>query len=189
MEEIRIYHSLWKNGLLILVCFAFAGLGIHSLVVHPEKSGIVFWLGLLFFGLGGLFMLWLILRERITDKPYYLVTDESVTMNSGLKAWEVRFDDVESFFLVGKMIGIRYKKDKEIQKMEDASCLGRIVRRFNQRIGGSQEHLYAADMTMKPKELCDLLNERVKKMKDGSIRPKALRWWEASHQSFRMRCS
>ena len=41
-------------------------------------------------------------------------------MNSGLKAWEVCFADVERFFLAGKMIGIVYKKDREIQKMEDA---------------------------------------------------------------------
>ena len=162
MEEIRVYLSLWKTGILILVCFAFAALGLHTLIVHPEKSGFVFWLGLLFFGFGGIFMLWPILRERITGKPYYLVTDESVIMNSGLKAWEIRFADVESFFLVGKMIGIRYNKDKEIQKMEDASGLGRLVRRFNQRIGNAQEHLYVSGMTMKPKEL---LNERVKKVK------------------------
>ena len=173
MEGIRVYHSLWKTGILTLVCFAFAALGIYSLVVHPEKSGFVFWLGLLFFGFGGIFMLWLILRERITGKPYYLVTDESVIMNSGFKAWEVRFADVKSFFLVGKMIGIRYNKDKEIQKMEDASVLGRIIRHFNQRIGDSQEHLYVSNMTMKPKELCDLLNERVKNIKTGSKRPKA----------------
>lgn len=164
MKEIRVYHSLWKTGLLILVCFAFAALGLHTLIVHPEKNGFMFWLGLLFFGLGGIFMLWLILRERITGKPYYLVTDESVIMNSGLKAWEIRFADVESFFLVGKMMGIRYNKDKEIQKMEDASVLGRIVRHFNQRIGGSQEHLYVSNMTMKPQELCDLLNKRMKKV-------------------------
>lgn len=144
MEGIRVYHSLWKTGILTLVCFAFAALGIYSLVAHPEKSGFVFWLGLLFFGFGGIFMLWLILRERITGKPYYLVTDESVIMNSGFKAWEVRFADVKSFFLVGKMIGIRYNKDKEIQKMEDASVLGRIIRHFNQRIGDSQEHLYVS---------------------------------------------
>ena len=174
MEEIRVYLSLWKTGLLILVCFAFAALGIYSLVAHPEKSGFVFWLGLLFFGFGGIFMLWLILKERITGKPYYLVTDECVIMNSGWKAWEVHFDDVESFFLVGKMIGIRYRKDKEIEKMEDASVLGRIIRRFNQRIGDSQEHLYVSNMTMKPKELCDLLNERVKKMKARSKRPKVI---------------
>ena len=173
MEGIRVYHSLWKTGILILVCFAFAALGIYSLVEHPEKSGFMFWLGLLFFGFGGIFMLWLILKDRITGKPYYLVTDESVIMNSGFKAWEVRFADVKSFFLVGKMIGIRYNKDKEIQKMEDASVLGRIIRHFNQRIGGSQEHLYVSNMTMNPKELCDLLNERVKKMKVGSKRPKA----------------
>ena len=70
------------------------------------------------------------------------------------------------------MIGIRYYKDKEIQKMEDARGLGRIIRHFNQRIGGSQEHLYVSNITMKPKELCDLLNKRVKKMKAGSKRPK-----------------
>ena len=173
MEEIRVYLSLWKNAPLVLICFAFAALDIRTLAVHPEKMGFWLWMGLLFFGIGGLFMLWLILKERITGKPYYVVTDESVIMNSGLKAWEVRFADVERFFLAGKMIGIVYKKDREIQKMEDASSLGRIVRRFNQRIGGSQEHLYAANMTMKPKELCGLLNERVKKIKGGSKRPKA----------------
>ena len=173
MEEIRVYLSPWKNALLILVCFAFAALGLHTLIVHPEKFGFGLWLGMLFCGLGGIFMLWLVLKERITGKPYYLVTDESVTMNSGWKAWEVRFDDVERFFLVGKMIGIRYRKDREIQKMEDASGLGRLVRRFNQHIGGSQEHLYVSGMTMKPKELCDLLNERAKKMKAGNKRPKA----------------
>ena len=162
MEEIRIYHSLWKTGLVILICFVFAALGIYSLVVHPEKSGFVFWVGFLFFSFGGIFMLWLILKERITGKPYYLVTDESIIMNSGLKAWEVCFADVESFFLMGKMIGIRYKKEKEIQKMEDANGLGRLVRHFNQRIGGSQEHLYVSNMTMNPQKLCDLLNERVK---------------------------
>lgn len=165
MEEIRVYHSLWKNGLLIVVCFAFAAIGIYSLVVHPEKSWLWAGVGILFFGLGGLFMLWLMLRERITDKPYYLVTDESIIMNSGLKSWEIRFADVERFFLTGKMIGIRYKKDREIQKYEDASKLGRIVRRFNVRITGSQEALPADDMTIKPKVLCDLLNERVKRLR------------------------
>ena len=162
MEEIRIYHSLWKNGLLILVCFAFAGLGVHSLIVHPEKSGIVFWLGLLFFGLGGLFMLWLILRERITDKPYYVVTDESVIMNSGLKAWEIRFADVKSFFLMGKMIGIRYKKDIEagttIEEVED----GISMRKKTLLNPGEPYDIYVTDLSKKPKDILNLLNQRLK---------------------------
>ena len=54
MEEIRIYLSLWKNAPVILICFAFAALGIRTLVVHPEKMGLGLWLGLLFFGLGGI---------------------------------------------------------------------------------------------------------------------------------------
>lgn len=165
MEEIKVYHSLWKNGILIAVCFAFAAISIYTLVFHPEKDGIWIWLGILFFGLGGLFMLWLVLRERITNNPYYVITDKSIIMNTGMKTWEVRFDDVEHFFLTNaataKMIGIRYKKDVEFLKMEDASKVGRAVRRFNESIAGSQEGLPAANLTMPPKVLCEILNERL----------------------------
>ena len=75
--------------------------------------------------------------------PYYVITDDRIIMNNGLKKGEVRFADVDSFFLTNdptvKIIGIRYKKD----------------------VSGSQKNLSAEDLTMKPKVLCNLLNERV----------------------------
>ena len=82
MEDIRIYHSIWKNIALMAVCFVFVAMGIFILL-HGEQSFTV-WSGILFFGGGGLFVLFLILKERITHTPYYMITDDGIIMNSGL---------------------------------------------------------------------------------------------------------
>ena len=107
------------------VCFGFAATGVFMLL-HGEQSFIA-WIDILFFGGGGLFVLFLILIERITHKAYYIITDESVLVDSGMKKWEVRFADVEGFYLVNvgssKQIGIKYKKEVEFQKMSDASSV------------------------------------------------------------------
>jgi len=168
METIKVYHSLWKSGLLVAGCFGFAVIGIYNIISGNDR--IMAWLGTLFFGIGGLFMLWLMLKERITQTPYYIITDDSIIMNSGLKTHEVRFADVKRFFLtkVGtargttKLIGIQYKKNVELQIFEDAGKAGGVVRRFNKRVAGSQEALPADGLTIKPKDLCEILNERVK---------------------------
>ena len=83
---------------------------------------------------------------------------------------EVRFADVECFYLTkvetarGKtmLIVIQYKENVELQKFEDASKAGRAVRRFNKNVAGSQYTLPADGLTIKPKDLCEILNERVK---------------------------
>ena len=135
MEKIRIYHSIWKNIALIAVCFVFVAMGIF-LLLHGNHSFIV-WTGILFFGGGGLFMLFLILRERIGHKAYYIITDESVSGDSGMKNW--------------------------FQKMNEASSAGRTIRKLNERIAGVQESLPADGLNIKPQELCDLLNMRLTK--------------------------
>jgi len=165
MREIRIYHSILKNIALMAVCFVFVAMGIFILM-HGERSFIA-WTGILFFGGGGLFVLFLIMRERISHKAYYIITDESVLMDSGMKKQEVRFADVEEFYLINvmssKQIGIKYKKEVEFQKMNDASNAGRIIRKMNESIAGVQESLPADGLNIKPQELCDLLNMRLTK--------------------------
>lgn len=152
-----------RNLLLIAVCFAFAALGIFIII----RGGHNFagWYSIVFFGLGGLFVLGLIVKERITRKPFLIITKESVMMN-GLKSWEIPFRDVESFFLTSsskaQMIGIKYKADVEVQKMNDSSNLGRKVRRINDKLAGTQEAIPADGLSLKPQQLCDLLNERLK---------------------------
>ena len=150
------------------VCFMFAATGVLMLL-HGEKSFFA-WTGILFFGGGGLFVLFLILKERLTHTPYYMITDDGLIMNSGLKTFEVHFADVECFYLTkvgtawGKtmLIVIQYKENVELQKFEDASKAGRAVRRFNKNVAGSQYTLPADGLTIKPKDLCEILNERVK---------------------------
>ena len=148
---------------MLAVCFVFAATGV--LMLLDGYRSFLAWMSILFFGGGGLFVLFLILRERICDKAYYIITDKSVLVD-GMKKWEVRFADVEEFYLINvsssKQIGIKYKKEIELQKFEDASKAGRAVRRFNKSVAGSQETLPADGLTIKPKDLCEILNERVK---------------------------
>ena len=148
---------------MLAVCFVFAATGVLMLL-RGDRSFLA-WISILFFGGGGLFVLFLILRERICDKAYYIITDKSVLVD-GMKKWEVRFADVEEFYLINvkssKQIGIKYKKEVELQKFEDASKAGRAVRRFNKSVAGSQESLPVDGLTIKPKDLCEILNERVK---------------------------
>ena len=77
METIRVYHSLWKSGLLVAVCFGFTALGIF--LINAGKDGIVAWLATSFFGIGGLFMLWLML-------PFLLVFAKQNKKNVPQKA-------------------------------------------------------------------------------------------------------
>ena len=166
MEEVKVYHSLWKNAVLVATCLVFAVSAIHFLVRHPESNPILPWLVVLFFGLGGLFMVWFVLKERITHTPYYVITRESVVVNSGVKQWEVRFADVEEFFLTSvassKLIGILYNRDGAWAKEEDSGSVSRMVRKMNTKIAGAGEALPADDLTVKPQQLCDLLNERLR---------------------------
>ena len=168
MNEIKIYHSVWKNVITIIMCLAFV---VLVLVIRPEEGIPWFgWLAVVFFGLGGLFMAFQIIREKITHRPYLIITDESVRMNSG-KGWEIRYADVDSFFLTkvgsSKMIGITYKKEIESRKMEEAKEVGRAVRKFNTMIAGTPEAIPAYDLTLKPKEIIELLNERLIASKKG----------------------
>ncbi len=167
MEEIRVYHSLWKSVFLIAICFGFVTMCIQSLATEKLMS----WLGIVIFGFAGLFMLWLMLKERMMHAPYYVITADSITMNSGLKSWTVRFADVDGFFLtraaLSNMIGIRYKQGVQVRKLEESGQLGRMVRQFNEQVSDSQEGLPADGLTMKPEVLCNLLNERVKQLREA----------------------
>ena len=163
MNEIKIYHSVWKNTTTVIGCLAMAGLGLF---VGLRQGGMpwIVWMGIVFFGLGGLFMAYLVVKETITHRPFLIITDEYVRMNSG-KGYEIRYADVDAFFLTrvwfAKMVGITYKKEIEARKMEEAKDVGRAVRRFNTKIAGTSEAIPVNDLTMRPKEIIEILNERL----------------------------
>ena len=148
---------------------AFAVLII--LILRSPKAGnvIIGYIGIVFFGLGGLALIYWALKERLTGCPFLTITDEGIICNGGWKQYEIRFADVNSFVLMGgrqnKIIGIRFKEGVELQKMEGANIIGRLARRFNLAVSGTQESISLSGIPMKAQELCDILNERLKKAK------------------------
>jgi len=130
----------------------------------PLMVIIAAWIGILFFGLGGLFVAYLVLKEQLALTPYLVITDEKVIMN-GEKLWEASFADVEIFFLIrvstARMIGVKYKKNIEAQRLDNTGQWGRAARNFSLKLTGAQESIGAVGLTVKPQVLCDLLNERL----------------------------
>ena len=147
---------------------AFAVLSLDILDTPQPRPGnvIIGYIGIVFFGLGGLALIYWALKERLTGRPFLTITDEGIVYNGGWKQYEIRFVDVNSFVLLGgrqnKFIGIRFKKGVESQKMEDASFIGRLARKFNLAVSGTQESISLSGVPMKAQELCDILNERLK---------------------------
>ena len=165
METIRIYHSLWRMLLLALASLAFAVAGFF-MAIHSTKGFhiVVGWIGVVFFGLGGLNMLFVMLKERLTGKPFLTITDEAI-IKEWTKQTVIRFADVKSFNVVKvgrqKFIAVHYKPGVEQQKMDEVGALDRYIRKQNRRLVGAQETISTTGMAMKAQELCNLLNERL----------------------------
>lgn len=167
METIRIYNSVWRMLLLILTSFAFVAASFFMLNDPRIEGGfyvVIGWLGIVFFGLGGLLMLYAILKERLTGKPFLTITDEAVIME-GMKQTVIRFADVKSFEVVNmgnqKFVSVHYKPDVELQKLDEANTLDRSLRKLNRRLVNAQENISTTEISMKAEELCDLLNRRL----------------------------
>lgn len=151
--------------LMALACLAFV-VGAVFVLSHP-RSGldvIAAWVGIVFFGLGGLYMLYATLKERLTGRPFLTITDEAIISN-GVKQTVIRFADVKSFRVVKmgrqKFVAVHYKPGVEQQKLDEANALDRSIRKLNRRLVNEQENISTTGTGIKAEELCDLLNERL----------------------------
>ena len=168
MENIKIYHSLGK-GYFIAAIFCIV-VGICELVMEVvarlawdgyfKGAPWLFGLFLLGIGLSIAIPYW---KEKNKKTPFLEVTDDKVIMIS-LKKWEIPFSEVEEFFftdITKQLIGIRYKKDVETQKLENARSIRNTVRKMNKMLVGAQEGIPTQGLSMKPQEIFDLLNQRL----------------------------
>ena len=151
--------------LLVLASFAIAVAGFFMTIHSPKGFHIVVgWISVVFFGLGGLYMLYGTLKERLTGKPFLTITDEAIICE-GMKQTVIRFADVKSFNVVKmrnqEFVAIHYKPDVERQKMDEANVLDRSVRKLNRQLVNAQENISTTGTGMKAEVLCDLLNERL----------------------------
>lgn len=153
--------------LMVLASFAFAVAGFFMAIHSPKGFHIVVgWISVVFFGLGGLYMLYGTLKERLTGRPFLTITDKCIIIEN-MKQAIVNFSDVESFEVLKgrqqKFIAIHYKHVVEQQKLDEANALDRSIRKLNRRLVNAQENISTTGTGMKAEELCDLLNERLKR--------------------------
>ena len=170
MNEVHIYHSFWRTLPLTLGSCMFLYIGVMMFNDPFFSHKLIGIIGMLFFAIAMLIIPYQTIKERLTHQPYMIITDKCVIVN-GFKSFVVDFADVESFEIVRiamsntrqKFISIHYKPNVEMQKMEETSFFGRMLRKLNSRLSGAQEHLTTDGTSMKLQDLLDLLNERLKR--------------------------
>ena len=137
MNEIKIYSSLWKRLLLFFSCLVFVAIVIFELFVIRdinvyEKAVLIF--GLFFFGLGGLYLLTLTIKEKIYHIPFLLINEDGLIINK-LKKQKILFKQVKSFSLINvsgaKQIGVHYKSSVEYRKYKKSNRIKRQILNMN----------------------------------------------------------
>ena len=163
MEEIRIYHILWKNLLAAIVCLALFAVSIVDSINRNGGPGEMA-VGLCF-GLVGLFVVFQTVKVRL--RPYLTINDKCIVQSRPhYPNHTVRFSDVDHFELsrfnillpFERDILVYYKKDKDKQKVFSPTFFGRIAAKM---FSGADEYIDITGINMKPQELFDLLSERV----------------------------
>ncbi|MCR4837179.1 MAG: hypothetical protein K5899_12500, partial [Bacteroidaceae bacterium] len=66
------------------------------------------------------------------------------------------------YFSKSDVIRIHYKPDVDAKKRSEAKGIDRIGRKINRIFTGAEDCIQVANLTMKPEQLCNLLNKRLK---------------------------
>lgn len=145
---------------------------VFVIPLSQGKGSLVWnWSLLLFSGSAFLFFLFLILRERLLHKPPLIITEDKIIDNNVGRIKEYHFTDIHHFNLIispglyvsRAVIRIHYMPSVETKKMSEAKGMDRIYRKMNIAMMNAQDSIQVTNLTMKPRQLCDLLNERLKK--------------------------
>ena len=162
MEEIRIYHSLRKNAILMVASVIMV---VYVLMEDSDGSNPFRpWFDL--FAFACLFVsLYMLLGERVFRRPFIVVTDELVRVNYIGHRLELNLEDVAGIGLVGSdkipMIGVDLEEEAEQRMRESEGFFKKYSRKFNERLYGYWLVLPANDLTVKPEQLLDLIGERL----------------------------
>ena len=164
MKEIKINVSIkvWIYiTLAVAACFAII-MGISRIVGGPGAIGADKYYMITMF----ICVTTIILGPAyIKSKTKLVVTDVQLRVNAP-EPWVVQLSGVESFYVdkyKGRtFIGIRYKEDAWEGHKENITEDRK--RRSKAAMQGYPYEVYVGGLTMKPQEICDLLNSRINKL-------------------------
>lgn len=101
----------------------------------------------------------------VIRRPKLIISDYSVMVNTYVP-WEVFFEEVDSFYPTSykgqEVICIRYKKDVETGISVDEVEDGLSMRRKTLLNPGEPYDIYVTGLAKKPKDILNLLNQRLK---------------------------
>ena len=163
MEEIKINVSIkvWIYILLaVAVCFAIL-MGISRAVGGPGAIGAdKYHMITMFICMTSI----ILVPAYLKSKTRLIVTDVLLRVNTP-EPWVVQLAGVESFYIGKfkgrKFIGIRYKDNIEGGITDEWIAKGR-KQRYKASLQGYPYEIYVIGLSMKPQEICDLLNSRIK---------------------------
>ena len=90
MKEIKVYHSVWKSAITIVVDLMLVALGVWGIL--GGKTPILAGFFAVFFFFAAVMTAWPLVKERINKEPYLTITEDCVKV-SGRKGQEFRFAD------------------------------------------------------------------------------------------------
>lgn len=102
----------------------------------------------------------------IKRQTYLVITDVQLRVNAP-EPWVVQLSGVDSFYVDKykgrKLIGIRYKDNIEAGITDEQIAKDR-KQRSKAALQGYPYEIYVRFLSMKPQEICDLLNARIMKV-------------------------
>ena len=160
MDTIKVYHTLRYFLTYFIGCAAFVALGIG--LIHSQYeylAQIAGWASVIFFGCGALVMITGFLQEQLLHKAYLVISDDSLKVNNLLKSREHSFSAIKSFNLYDMQIG----KPSFLFKRQTMKHLSIAYRPEDEANSGYIPSIAVNGLTMKPQDLCDILNKKLKK--------------------------
>jgi hypothetical protein len=167
-KVIEVYQSKLKGLLMELVCMVFSLVGV-LMMWYPRAANdrIKGFACLLFFGGGGLFCLYILVRNRRRHLPMLVIYDDRVEMlvSRTTRYQTVKYADVVRFRITrlqhNKFIAIDYKPDvKRAALSVEHHGLRKLAMRFNYLAIGALEAIPSQGLTMGSKTLFDLLCQK-----------------------------
>ena len=161
MKKIKIYGSKFSPIAGIIMLFAFMVGCMFGMYQSGGKSNSGILIPAMIYALYAAISI----VAFAIRKPKLIISDYSVMVNTYVP-WEVCFEEVDSFYPTSykgqDVIGIRYKKDIEagttIEEVED----GISMRKKTLLNPGEPYDIYVSGLSKKPKDILNLLNQRLK---------------------------
>lgn len=166
MKKVKIYGSKWRPIWGIIAFFAFMTGCMFSMYQSggQTKDGLLI-PAMMFALYAAVGIIALAIR-----KPKLVISDYSVMVNTYVP-WEAYFEEIDSFYPTNykgqEVIGIRYKKDIEMGVTIEEVEEGLSARAKTLLNPGEPYDIYVTGLAKKPKEILDLLNDRLKLSKES----------------------